>query len=1226
MNYFSLSWCLYVNKSRLKHFLKIMRIFSFLFFVCTTLLFAENSYSQKARVTIKQRNAQLENVLNEIENQTDYLFLYNGTRIDASKMVSINVKEMPVNELLTNLFANTHVHYVMEGSHIILTASDGKNDNTVVRQSITITGTITDETGTSMPGVNIVIKGTTTGVISDTDGKYSIHVPNGDAVLAFSFIGYTTQEIAVKDQHTIDVQLQPGVELEEVVVTAMGITKEAKKLGYAVSTIKATELTKVGTSNFATALYGKASGVRITAPPGGSAAGVAINIRGLNSINGSNDPMVFLNGVPIRNGNSDDTYNQFAGVGLRSNGLVDINPEDIENITILKGASATALYGSEAANGVVMITSKKAKGTGVTVDVNATLQVNTMAYLPRIQTEYGPGNWTVGRDDYMLEHEGFTYLDYKGQRYTTPRYSTNHNWGPKYDGRQVLYWDGSVRPYVALTSDNPWKDMFRTGFTQIYNIAVNQGAANTSNRFSYTYTDETPNSLTGSYQKHNFNLTGNIKITDRITLDYSGNYIVQDIHNRQGSTTGAYDSFSNLFTSFTDLPLMSQIYQTSLGYRNYHASEVSLTPTESFITDIGPLNWLRDYYWGAYKNNNYETDSRFIGSVAPSWRIFDFLTLRGRVSSDLSADKIEVKTATERPLALYDPTGEYRAVNKNYSVVYGDIMLAFNKDLTDFINLSANIGWQGRKENMSLIHSRTDGGLTVENTFMLGVSRYNLFTEQNRMELLKTAFLGSIDLALGDYLFFGITGRQEKSSTLPHGSNSYFYPSANTSFIYTDAFRDALPSWYSYGKVRVSYGVVGNAPSAYAANIVYDQGSGGGASWSYLPGTLGNEKLKPEKINEIELGLENKFFNNRLGFEVSLYKRNISDMIIQQPVAASDGISNMWMNVGKMVNKGLEISVRGTPIETKNFGWEIFTNIAMYRNEVTELAPGIDYLRNGGNYGNTGGGVNTRSYVGRAFGDLHVNPIRTVEDPNSPYYGQAIVRVKDWENGKGGFYSTKTGEANQAYMGNIQPKLIGGLGTSLYYKDFSLDVMTDFRFGGKVLNSAMHYPTANGLSKYSMEHRDPEHGGLTYTYKGQTFTNGMIIPGVVEVTDTDGNVTGYEPNTTVTPSDVYYNVTYNWGNSTEGTTYCFSVKENSYWKLRELALGYNLPKSLIEKVALKNLRVSLFGRNLLYFYKTLDDIDAEATNNGGTRWDQQTGVGYSASPTRTFGISLRATF
>ncbi|MDR0757774.1 MAG: TonB-dependent receptor [Tannerella sp.] len=811
-------------------------------------------------------------------------------------------------------------------------------------------------------------------------------------------------------------------------------------------------------------------------------------------------------------------------------------------------------------------------------------------------------------------------MTYNGTEYTVPYYATNVSFGPRYDGRQVLYWDGKTRPYSAILTD-PWKELFRTGFDQIYNIAINQGGEQSNTRFSYTFLDEIPNGLTGSYNKHNFNLVGNVKFNDRLWIDYSGNFIVQKIHNRAQRATGAYDSFSNLFGSFTDISLMKKMYQTSVGYKNVVEGETTLTPDESFAFSPGTGNWVKDYLWNAYRKNDYETSNRFIASVAPTWKITDFLTARTRISSDITADKIEYKESTEQPLVLRDPSGRYEAIQKQYSIIYGDAMLVFDKKFGDKFNLTLSAGWQARQENMMLLSGRTEGGLTVENMFLLNVSRNTRTVEQTRMELLKTAALGTLDLAYGDFLFLGLTGRQEKSSTLPEGSRSYFYPSANLSFLYSDAFRDALPSWYNYGKLRFSYGIVGNAPDPYAANIVYDAGSQGDVQWTSIPGTLGNEKLKPERITEYEIGIENKLFKNRLSFEVSYYHRRITDMLLQQPLPVSDGAGNMWVNVGEMTNKGLEFSVNFVPIETKDWLWEIRTNFASNANKVTYLMPGVDYLRNGGNMGNHGGGVNIRSYVGRPMGDIYVNKVTRVDDPNSPYYGEKIVLVSGYGEEEGwGYYKTSTGEAAQEHVGNINPKLVGGLGTSLSYKRLTFDVMTDFRIGGEVMNNADFYPSCRGLTEKTLQYRDAEHGGLAYEFKGRTMNNGWIVPGVLY----DDVLGAYRPNDVITSIDSYWYLTNNWGNSDVGVTYEFAIMENSYWKVREMSLGYEIP-DLFKGNVFKRLTVSVFGRNLFYLYKTLADIDPESVN-GGTTWGGQAGVGYSSSPTRTFGLSLRANF
>ncbi|MDR3093135.1 MAG: TonB-dependent receptor plug domain-containing protein, partial [Bacteroidales bacterium] len=490
-------------------------------------------------------------------------------------------------------------------------------------QGGTVTGTVTDETGGPLPGANVIIKGTKTGVVTDANGKFSINAASTD-VLQVSSVGYTTQDIEVGDQRSFEVSLSEGQQIEEVVVTALGVTREAKALGYSVSTIQSKEITKVGTSNFGTALYGKAAGVRVVSPPGGAASGVSFTIRGLSSLNGNTQPLIVFNGVPIRSGNNEGesmtgSFSSFRGNGIRSNGLVDINPEDIETLTILKGAAASAMYGSEGANGVVLITSKQAKQSGVTVDVNATFEANFVAYMPQIQSEYGPGLYSVSQGEVELAVGGFREVTYKGTNYQMPYYNTNVSFGPRYDGRPILYFDGSVRPYEAQTT-NPWHELYETGFDQIYNIAVNHIGDKSSTRFSYTTLLEKPNGLTGNYGKHNFNLIGNVKLSERLSFDYSGNYIVQKFKNRVGAHTGAYDSFSNLFGSMTDISTMKQRYKSSVGYKTPDSwADRSLTPDENFAINPGPMRWVRDYLWGVYENENYENSNRLITSVAPKY-------------------------------------------------------------------------------------------------------------------------------------------------------------------------------------------------------------------------------------------------------------------------------------------------------------------------------------------------------------------------------------------------------------------------------------------------------------------------------------------------------------------------------------------------------------------------------------------------------------------------------
>ena len=1087
------------------------------------------------------------------------------------------------------------------------------------QETKTIKGMVRDVTGEPLIGASVIEKGTNNGVITDVDGNFTLTVP-ADATLSIAYMGYATREIHLakrKKQGDLRVTLrEDSQQLKEVVVTAMGIKKDTKRLGYAVSTIESDEIVKAGATNFASAMYGKAPGIRITQTQGGSAGAVSINVRGLTSITGNNQPLIILDGVPIRNGGTGKStdFAEFGNDGqIRSNGLVDINPEDIESVSVLKGASATALYGSEAANGAVVITSKRAKSGKLTVDFTAQVTANLPAYLPKVQTVYGPGRYNTEYSDYEKQTGGFYQRTMNGESYRS-LYNTTMSFGPKYDGSDVLYWDGKMRPYLPATA-NPWKELFRTGWNQTYNLAISQGTETSSNRFSYTFMGETPNSLTGSFTKHNFKLTGSYKPARTLNIEYSLNYIVQDVKDRPQTSLNLYGSFSNMFSSFMDIPYLKQSYVTSLGYRNtYAGGDATLTPDEAWAYDPGYLNGVSNMLWNMYHHHSKETENRLIGMIRPTWQITNWLSLRAQLSTDITDTKQTLEYETERPNSLYDPSGSFQNINRRYDIVYGDVMLNFNYNIRRF-DIAATLGWTGRYENMNNMRVSTNGGLVTENWFDLNASRYTASSTLQRMELLKTGYMGTLSLGWDNYLFLELTGRQERSSTLK--DQSFFYPSANLSFLFSNAFR--MPAWWNHGKLRLSYGVVGNAPETYAANIIYEQGSDNGFTWNYVPSSWGNANIRPEKKYEYEIGFESKFLNNRLGFDVSYYNNRVKDQILSTPQPSTSGVKYVLMNVGEVANEGWDISVSATPVLTKNFRWDLTANYGIYRNKVVKLADGVPYLEIS-NIG--GGGAKIQAVEGRPMGDIYV------QVPQMNENGEYLVSDK-------GLYMNQT---ELQRVGNINPDGVGGLFSSFSYKNIFLDFSIDFRIGGDVINEMYQYSTASGLTPESLQFRDTEHGGLSYYYPGNNnasgvpvqvdpslgagpngetvYHDGVILPGVVASTG--------EKNTRIIPAGYYYNQTYNWGTQPEQLTYRHSVFDNSYVKLRELTIGYQFPEKLISKLGMTRLSVSVFGRNLFYFYKALKNYDAESSV--GTSWASQAVVGGSTTATRNFGVSLRASF
>ncbi|MDR0757742.1 MAG: SusC/RagA family TonB-linked outer membrane protein [Tannerella sp.] len=1128
-------------------------------------------------------------------------------------------------------------------------------DADVSQQSGRVTGTVVDAFG-PVAGASVLVKGTTNGVITDADGRFTLNgVKNGD-VIRISFLGYITQEITFTGQQTLTVTLvEDALALEEVVVTAMGITRESKALGYAVSTVSAEELTKVGTPNFATALYGKAAGVRINAAPGGQTSAVSMTVRGIGSISGNTQPLLIMDGVPVRNGNANigsgdepsRPSRDWRGTKIEGNGLVDINPEDVESISILKGAAASALYGSEAANGVIIVTSKKgAAQSGIKVDFSATAAASYVAYMPKMQTEYGPGTLRTSQGEFELANDGFMQRSWNNYGQSAPQNylsvfqgpgNSNAYFGPKYDpSKEVLYWDGKMRPYQAV-SDNPLNDLYRTGYNQTYNVAVSSGSEKANTRFSYTFVNDLPNQYNSDNQKHNFSLVGNINIHEKVRVDYTANYIRHNIHNRTSTGEWMWNTY-NLTGAFDDIKLMREKYaRTSLGYLNvvYNAANPysnTLTPNEAFIYDI-PADEVRKYMlWPILANNSYELNQRLIASVAPSWDIIHGLKLRGRISTDVTATSIENNEATRTPISISptDPGGAYALINKNYEIYYGDIMLMLNRDLTEQVNLTANAGFSGRMETSRATRLQTRQGLSVDNWFNLAASLgSNPEFGMEHMDYLTTAYFASVGASYNRLLYLEATARQEKTSTLLAPNNSFFYPSVNASYIFSEHLKDHL-SWYDYGKLRASYGIVGNTPGAYRANVVYKKDNNAGYHYSIIPSDYGNENLKPEKKYEFEIGLESRFFNNRLGFEISYYNNKIVDQLLQYDVASSTGISKYWRNIGELKNTGVELTLNVVPVETKDWRWDLRFNYAANRNEITSLPDDLPFLKNGGGLGNTGSGMEIRSYTGRPMGDVYLWRRKEVN-------GMKVIS-KD-----GAAYVMATGDENYSYAGNLLPTGVGGFASSLSYKNFTFDVMFDFSIGGLVLDQWQTYGTKLGITQKSLQYRDAAHGGVPYHFDGNghtlanivageapaggvTYYDGVPLKGVIaddkgDIVDTDGS--RYSIAEKVVPASNYYDAMYNsWGG---GGDYVDDLYDNSYMKCRELSLSYLLPRQISRKFGCNNLSVSLFGRNLFYVFKNLENFDAEAASVS-TRWLSSGDLGATTAATRSVGISLRASF
>ncbi|RAJ95890.1 TonB-linked SusC/RagA family outer membrane protein [Larkinella arboricola] len=1085
----------------------------------------------------------------------------------------------------------------------------------------TISGRVTSgNDGQALPGVSIVVKGTTAGTTTDADGKYSVSA-GSNGTLVFSFIGYKTKEVAIANRTAVDVALEEDENmLGEVVVTALGIAKEQRSLGYATVTVKNDALVKAASPNFATALYGKAPGVVINATPGGATSAVSINIRGFSSITGNTQPLIVMDGIPIRNGEARNN-DYWGDQRIRGNGLLDLNPADIENISILKGASAAALYGSEAVNGVVLVTTKSGKGRkGLGVDFSASYSVDKIAYLPRYQNVRGPGymrNYSDGGQD----ANGFIYYDTDGDGKGDTRGLLNAtvNFGPKFDGQPVMGFDGVIRPYSP--SGNSYADLFENASSANINLAISKSSENSNLRFSYTRQDNGMISYNAKNSKNIMSLNTSFNPHKKLKTDLVVNFINQHTHNRPFKVDRMINNFTGMMNRFESADWYFNTYQTSLGYKFVTGTNQSLTPNENIIRN-GFKSDIGDYVWNTRKNTYDEYSNRVIASITQSWEILDNLRFRGRVGTDFTAERIEDKKPNTIPLA-FGYSGEFGMNNNLYNNTYTDLLLTYTQKLKEDITLTASGGYTANRMLNTLMGRSTNGGLSTENFFDISATVNTAGGTNFRERWVRDAFFGSLNFDYKNFFFVEGTIRRDRTSTLITGNNAFVYPSVNTGLVLSDLF--TLPKAVSYGKLRASWGIVGNYPGIYLANNAYTQGNlniqqTGGSSVLYTNiGTdFGNDKIRPEQKREFELGLEGRFFKNRIGFDLSYYNAQIVDQILPLTIAASSGARTVLTNIGTLRNQGVELALNATPIAgtgLNDLNWDITLNLARNSNKVEKLANNSTELLHADYDGNA---AQLRSVVGQPLGDIYVHGI--LKDAN----GRNVV-------GPNGLYQLDG--ANWIKAGNAMPKLTGGFINSFSYKGFNLDLVADFRFGGHIMPTGINWMTSRGLTEESLTAMDAEHGGLSY-YKDASgngiqtsaaagpngevvYHDGMLMEGVLA---------NGEPNTNVVSQATYYNATYNWGGPQYGNArYELFVKENTYIKMREISLGYRIPANITRRIGTQNLTLSVFGRNLFFFYRTIKDLDAEQTNSS-TRWyDNVNNAGNNPS-FRTMGVMLRASF
>ena len=1047
-------------------------------------------------------------------------------------------------------------------------------------QNNPISGKITAaDDGSPMPGVSISVKGTNQGTQTDATGSYKISAKKGDK-LVFTFIGFKVQEVVVDNRNIINVNLEnDDALLDEVVVTALGIEKKKNELAYSAQKVDGEAISQTRDGNFVNALSGKVAGLEIRRnnTMGGS---TNIVLRGTKSLTGDNQALFVVDGVPFNNSNN-NTANQTAGFGGYDygNAAADINPDDIASVEVLKGAAATALYGSRAANGVVMITTKKGsknKGLGISINTGVTVgKINKSTFL-NYQKEYGGGY-----GPYYEDPSGyFLYRDINGDGKDdlVATLSEDASYGGKFDPAKMVYqWDafdpaspnfGKARPWIAAANDP--STFFKDAITTSNSIVLDQSGEKGFFKLGYTRNAEKGILPNSSIAKDLFNFSASYNLTNKLTASALVN--VSNVEGLGRYGTG-YDD-RNVASNFR------QWWQTNVDIAEqkeaYFRNKKNVTWNNTDPTDLTPIYWDNPYFT---RYENYQNDNRFrtFGNTMLNYKATSWLNIMGRIAVD-SYNEIREERKAVSSVGL----SSYTKANNSFRELNYDLMDSVNKKVSNSLNLSGILGTNIRKSHSESISANTNGGLVVPRLYSLSNSKNPINApNENLTNIQVNGIFANASLGFKDFLFVEGGIRRDESSTLPAGNNIYYYPSVSGGFVFSKFISSP---WLTLGKLRLNYAEVGNSAPAQSINDVYAPLTAfGDASLFSVNGTKNNPDLRPERTKSTEAGIEMAMLKGRLGFDVTYYITNSVDQIVPVEVSRATGYSSKFINAGVIQNKGFEVSLYGTPVKTQDFSWTINLNWSRNRNLVKELPIENLFL--------TGfqSGANLNASLGQPYGTFRGDDFVYNEQ------GQKIINAD-------GYY-----EISPTYneiIGNVNPNWIGGLNNIFKYKKIAFNFLIDVRNGGNVFSLDKYYGLATGLSKETVGDNDLGKPSRNDLADG----GGIILPGVLE----DG-----KENTTRVANDYgLYGYVHN--------PNAAFIYDASYAKLRELALTYSIPAKMLTNLQVfKGIDISIIGRNLWIIHKKLPDADPEDTISSGNIQGYQAG---SYPSTKNLGFNLKFRF
>ncbi len=1064
-----------------------------------------------------------------------------------------------------------------------------------------IKGKITQfDNGQPLSGATITVKGTKQSTTSDANGEFTINASNDD-ILEISYVGFGNKE--VKALNASSIQLSSNTKnMDEVVVTALGIKKEVRRLGYAFQNVKGDQLTTARESNVVNQLAGKVAGVTVVGSPSGIGGSARVTIRGERSVDlNKNQPLYVIDGVPITNGLTGGSGRNNLEVDF-GNGAGFINPDDIESMSVLKGAAAAALYGSRAANGVILIKTKSGRSTkGVGVEVNSNLTFETPLKLPEYQNIYGQGNGNGG---------DFAFVNGAGAGLTD---GTDEGWGPAFKGQSYPQYNsprtlnGQPIPFLggdlnaptgSMITPTPWlpdvdgvKNFFETGRTFTNNVALTGGNQFGDYRLSYTNLDQKGIVPNTDLKRNTFSVSGGYNFTPKFSARTFVSYIKSESGNRPSISYGTENImylFNCWFPRSVKLSDMKRLWQSGLEEQKQFSWN---------------YNYHDNPYLTVYENTNSQYVDRIIGNVSLKYDFTNWLSLQLRTATDWGNEKREYRRAfsTQR-----FPFGQYRETKIITEERNSDFLFTANKELSTDFSFSGTLGGNQSRQ-LSSFDEENAGQLNLPDIYNLTNSRIPLEVSQSKVEKRVNSLYGSASLGFRNYLFFDFTARNDWSSalTLPNSlkafgneDNSYFYPSVALSAIFSDIFK--LPSSISFAKMRVNVAQVGNDTDPFTFTQAYNPSTPfGGAQVYGETDRLANLSLKPEISTAYEIGADVRFFKNRLGIDVTYYESRTKNQILNIPLSITSGYNSRSINAGEIKNNGVEVMLNVVPVDKSNFKWNANINFSANRSKVLSLADGLT------NFVMASRRVSIEARVGERMGDIYGIGFARVQntDKNKPYYdasGQYVGQMV-FSNGR------PIPTTERIKLGNYNPDWLAGIYNTLTYKDIRLGFLFDIRSGGKLYSETQTVGREGGIIIETLEGRAD---GYDLSKSG----NGVIGQGVKQ-----------NPDGTLSPNDVKrtareWHTAWTGGrNIAEGVMY-----DASFVKLREAQLGYTIPDKVFGKTPFRSVTVTLVGRNLLLWDK-VPHIDPENMSYaGGTALP---GIEYMAIPsTRSYGVNLSLRF